>query len=56
MLIYQAPSERFIDDVRENTISDIMTENYKVRLGKVIGHSELSKRLSGGWWYHASKI
>ncbi|MBK9391236.1 MAG: hypothetical protein IPN68_13965 [Bacteroidetes bacterium] len=34
MLIYQAPSERFIDDVRENTISDIMSENYKARLGK----------------------
>jgi hypothetical protein len=24
MLIYQAPSEKFIDDVRENTISEIM--------------------------------
>ena len=23
MLIYQSPSEKFIDDVRENTISDI---------------------------------
>ncbi|MBN1185274.1 MAG: hypothetical protein JXB49_23520, partial [Bacteroidales bacterium] len=40
MLIYQAPSERFIDDVRENTISDIMTENYKVRLGKDPGIPE----------------
>jgi hypothetical protein len=34
MLIYQAPSEKFTDDVRENTISDIMSENYKARLGK----------------------
>ena len=39
MLIYQAPSERFIDDVRENTISDIMSENYKARLGKDTGDS-----------------
>jgi len=40
MLIYQAPSERFIDDVRENTISDIMSENYKARLGKLPGTPE----------------
>lgn len=40
MLIYQAPSERFIDDVRENTISDIMSENYKTRLGKMPGIPE----------------
>ena len=40
MLIYQAPSERFIDDVRENTISDIMTDNYKARLGKDPGIPE----------------
>jgi hypothetical protein len=40
MLIYQAPSERFIDDVRENTISGIMSENYKVRLGKEPGTPE----------------
>jgi len=26
MLIYQAPSDRFIDDVRENTISNIMRD------------------------------
>ena len=39
MLIYQAPSDRFIDDVRENTISDIMSENYKARLGKDPGSS-----------------
>jgi len=30
----------FIDDVRENTISDIMTDNYKARLGKVPGTPE----------------
>jgi uncharacterized protein len=40
MLIYQAPSERFIDDVRENTISDIMSENYIARLGKKPGTPE----------------
>jgi DUF2075 family protein len=40
MLIYQAPSDRFIDDVRENTISDIMSENYKTRLGKDPGIPE----------------
>ena len=40
MLIYQAPSDRFIDDVRENTISDIMSENYKSRLGKDPGVPE----------------
>jgi DUF2075 family protein len=40
MLIYQAPSERFIDDVRENTISDIMSENYTARLGKKPGTPE----------------
>jgi uncharacterized protein len=40
MLIFQAPSERFIDDVRENTISDIMSGNYKARLGKEPGISE----------------
>ena len=40
MLIYQAPSERFIDDVRENTISDIMSENYKARLGREPGTPE----------------
>lgn len=40
MLIYQAPSEKFIDDVRENTISDIMSGNYKARLGKEPGIPE----------------
>jgi hypothetical protein len=40
MLIYQAPSEKFIDDVRENTISDIMSGNYKARLGKEPGVPE----------------
>ena len=40
MLIYQAPSDRFIDDVRENTISDIMSGNYKARLGKDPGVPE----------------
>lgn len=40
MLIYQASSEKFIDDVRENTISDIMSENYKARLGKYPGVPE----------------
>jgi DUF2075 family protein len=40
MLIYQAPSEKFIDDVRENTISDIMSENYKAHLGKEPGTPE----------------
>ena len=40
MLIYQAPSGRFIDDVRENTISDIMSDNYKARLGKNPGIPE----------------
>jgi uncharacterized protein len=40
MLIYQAPSDTFIDDVRENTISDIMTNNYKSRLGKAPGTPE----------------
>lgn len=40
MLIYQAPSERFIDDLRENTIPDIMAENYKARLGKEPGTPE----------------
>ena len=40
MLIYQAPSERFIDDVRENTISDIMSGNYKAHLGKEPGIPE----------------
>lgn len=40
MLIYQAPSGKFIDDVRENTISDIMTENYKARLGRNPGTPE----------------
>jgi hypothetical protein len=34
MLIYQAPSARFIDDVRGNTISDIMQENYLAHLGR----------------------
>lgn len=40
MLIYQTPSDRFIDDVRENTISDIMSENYKARLGRNPGIPE----------------
>jgi DUF2075 family protein len=40
MLIYQAPSGKFIDDVRENTISDIMSENYKARLGREPGTPE----------------
>jgi DUF2075 family protein len=40
MLIYQAPSDRFIDNVRENTISDIMSENYKIRLGRDPGIPE----------------
>jgi DUF2075 family protein len=40
MLIYQATSGKFIDDVRENTISDIMSENYKARLGREPGTPE----------------
>src|SRR5512133_524257 len=40
MLIYQAPSDTFIDDDRENTISDIMSGNYKARLGKEPGVPE----------------
>ena len=40
MLIYQAPSDRFIDDVRENTISGIMSENYMARLGREPGTPE----------------
>ena len=40
VLIYQAPSDRFIDYVRENTISDIMSENYKARPGKLPGTPE----------------
>jgi DUF2075 family protein len=42
MLIYQAPSERFIDDVRENVISDIIAGNYKARLGRDPGIPELN--------------
>ena len=40
MLIYQATSDRFIDDIRQNTISDIMTENYRIRLGRNPGTPE----------------
>jgi uncharacterized protein len=40
MLIYQAPSAKFINDIRENTISDIMTENYRSRLGRNPGTPE----------------
>ncbi|MDM8002219.1 MAG: DUF2075 domain-containing protein, partial [Bacteroidota bacterium] len=40
MLIYQASSERFINDVRDNTISDIMSGNYRARLGKDPGVPE----------------
>lgn len=42
MLIYQAPSDRFVADVRENTISDKMSENYRARLGKKPGASEFN--------------
>ncbi len=42
MLIYQAPSDRFVADVRENTISDKMSENYKARLGKSPGAPEFN--------------
>lgn len=34
MLIYQGPSERFINDIRENTIADIMASNFREKLGK----------------------
>lgn len=34
MLIYQGSSERFINDIRENTIADTMAENFRVKLGK----------------------
>ena len=34
MLIYQGSSEQFINDIRANTISDIMSANFKARLGK----------------------
>jgi hypothetical protein len=40
MLIYEANSDRFIDDIVQNTISDIMTENYRVRLGRNPGTPE----------------
>jgi len=40
MLIYQALSDRFVADVRENTISDIMSENYRARIGKNPGVPE----------------
>ncbi|HLO60130.1 MAG TPA: DUF2075 domain-containing protein [Bacteroidales bacterium] len=42
MLIYQAPSERFVADVRENTISDKMSESYQARLGKSPGKPEFN--------------
>ncbi len=42
MLIYQAPSDRFVADVRENTISDIMSDNYRARLGKSPGAPEFT--------------
>jgi uncharacterized protein len=42
MLIYQAPAERFIEDIRENIISDIITDNYKSRLGRDPGIPELN--------------
>jgi hypothetical protein len=41
MLIYQAPSEKFIDDVRENTISDIMW----AKCGKKLKHNNHLKQL-----------
>jgi hypothetical protein len=34
MLIYQGTSEHFINDIRENTIADIMVANFRVKLGK----------------------
>jgi hypothetical protein len=40
MLIYQAASDRFIDNIRQNTISDIMTENYRACLGRNPGTPE----------------
>jgi len=42
MLIYQAPSERFVADVRENTISDKMSANYRARLGRNPGRPEFN--------------
>ena len=34
MLIYQGSSRQFINDIRENTIADTMSANFKARIGK----------------------
>ena len=49
MFIHQAPFDRFIDDVRENTISDIMTENHKARMGWELNPSAISAPVTASY-------
>lgn len=42
MLIYQNTTDKFIQDVRENVISDIMTANFREKLGKRPGDTEVA--------------
>src|SRR5690349_5626569 len=41
MLIYQGTTAKFIQDVRENRLTDIMVESYFLRFGNRVGPSEI---------------
>jgi hypothetical protein len=42
MLIYQDTTKQFIQDIRENTLTDIMSDNFHQRFGKRAGLSEIN--------------
>ncbi|VGO19829.1 DUF2075 domain-containing protein [Pontiella sulfatireligans] len=42
MLVYQGKTSEFIEDVRNNTLTDIMTDNFSNRWGHKVGASELT--------------
>lgn len=42
MLIYQGKTQKFVEDVRNNVLADIMSANFVTRWGRKVGSSELA--------------
>jgi hypothetical protein len=42
MLIYQNTSKEFIQDIRENRLTEIMSQSFLLRTGRQVGHSEMN--------------
>ena len=42
MRLYSGTSDQFIQDIRENSIADIMSNNFQVKFGRAPGYSEMN--------------